>query len=1184
MSIEPPTALNAEPTTGSGHPEYWTTLSEYDRDEEYLSRAGEEFYPDAKPEKDFEGSASLEDHLASPVKRRTFLKFSGFAALAAMIQGCERPVEQVRPYIHKPEEITLGKPNLYASTLTDTGEGYGLLVTCREGRPIKLEGNPDHPVNRGTLSARAQGSIIDLYNPDRIRFPMRLKRSFAGEMGEGLEPDATVKMADLDREIGEKIRTATGKVVLLSRTATGPANERLIADFLAQGRNFEHVVYDPMSGGDERRAHLDAFGEEVTPRYLFDKAAVVVALGGDPLGQGVSPVEYQHGFAKRRDPASAEGMSRVYAFEPVPSLTGMSADYRFVVRPEHLIAVGLGLANLLLFGGAEYAGANASSFAGNADVRRLVEPFTAARVAKDTGIAEKELQRVAASLHAHPGRSIVYTQGTGGATASSGALALVGVFLNSICGNYAETIDATLSPSMQAMGDVRALLGLVNDLKAGAVSVLIVNGVNPVYTLPPSAGFAEALGKAGYLVTVGRMMDETAALCDVAVPGVHGLEGWGDAQPQRGVLGLQQPAVRRIFGELAANVLYDTRAWQESLMAFVNAAGAKTFIRELTQPEIQAALDDAGTTDTLTLAPGTLGPQAISWYQYLRETWRERVFAKGSYAAKDFDTFWNGAVQKGLIDLVGEDARKGSFSAPTFKTAALSAVTAPEASGTVLVAYATVVHGDGESMGNPFLLELPDPASKICWDNYAAISPAMAESLDLKDGEHVEVTANGESITVPVFVQPGTHPDVVGVMLGWGRNAFGGVGDAIGGNAFKLAKVHDGRVATAGAEVKIARVSGKTNLANTQGHNYLFSNSMAGLNVNEQHGDAIPENAQLNEQGKPVYDRPILGETTLNEWKKNPFHAYPNNADHNTNPPSMWEASHKYVGHHWGLAVDLNACNGCGACMVACSVENNVPVVGRYEVQMGREMHWIRIDRYYRGDKNNPDFVQMPLMCQHCDNAPCETVCPVIATMHNDEGLNVMVYNRCVGTRYCANNCPYKVRRFNFWQYTDFRTGPDRSEGSGDKRVSPLELVLNPDVTTRTRGVMEKCSFCIQRIRRAKDTARDTGEPLPDGAMVTACQQTCPAKAITFGDRNDRNSAVTKKFLDPRSYGLLVDLNTDPSVRYLALVRNRDEPSPYRTKYQAHRLHKAHDKHSHDDHGSGEAGHDHSTDAPSQSH
>lgn len=1145
-SESPERMSTTEKELNSQRPEYWSTLSEYEQDEEYLSRVGEEFYPSAKPERFFEAGENPDEKLISPIKRRTFLKLSGFAALAAAIQGCERPVHKVLPYVSKPEEVVYGKSNYYASTSTATPESLPLLVNSREGRPIKLEGNPDYLPAQGTLDARTQASILDLYNPDRLRFPIRVKRNFTAEVGEGLEPNEADSIEGIDKEIGDAIRNAAGKVVVLTPSITGPSNERLIKDFLKQGANFEHVSYDPLISPAEAEANEIAFGTRAIARMDFEKADVVVALGGDPLAQGVTPVTNTIGFSKRRKPDNADGMSRVYAFEPVPTLLGMKADYRYPVRPDQLVSIGLALINTLLYGDAQYRVANAENYTANDAIRRLVTPYTATTVGSETGVGADEIRRVAASLAAHPGHSIISTNGTNGATQDALALHLVGNLLNAILGNYGTTLDLTERPARSAATSLSSIDTLCADMRAGRVDVLILSGVNPVYTLPADYGFAEGMSKVKTIVSLDMMMNESAAASDYAVPAVHGLESWGDAEPIKGVYTIQQPIIRTIFGELAKNQAYFTRPWQDSLIAFASAAGSDVFTRKPEAPAVSA--EDAATTDTAAQATPT-GPYTISWREYVRETWRTSVFEIGDFAATDFDDFWTGVLQKGILTVPVSASGDTRFS-----IAAVSRIPAPERkSGTVLVAYATACHGDGNSMGNPHLLELPDPVSKVAWDNYAAISPDMAREMGVKDGQYVRLTAGSREIEVPAYIQPGQVDGVIAVMLGWGRNTFGGVGDGLGGNAYSLLSRSEAGPVFSGISISADRIGKRTELANVQGHNYLYSPSHAGIKVNAQHGD-IPENTQKNEQGKPVYDRPIIGETTLDEWKADPYSGYPNHVDPGKKPKSIWEGTHKYAGHHWGMAVDLNACTGCNACIVACSIENNVPVVGKEEVLIGREMHWMRLDRYYRGDKKNPDFVTMPLMCQHCDNAPCETVCPVIATMHNDEGLNVMTYNRCVGTRYCANNCPYKVRRFNFWQYSDYRTGPH----DGVKRVAPLELVLNPDITTRTRGVMEKCTFCVGRIRHAKEDAREKGRPLQDGDMKTACQQTCPAQAIVFGDRNDPNSEVAKLWKDPRAYGLLEDLTTDPSVRYMTLVRNRDEPSPYRTKYQAHRMHAAH--------------------------
>ncbi len=1108
----------------TSRPEYWTTLSEYEGDEEFVSRAGEEFHPGAKPERLFEAEDAGES-LVDPITRRSFLKLSGFAALAAAVAGCERPVQKILPYVNKPEEVSLGISNHYASTCTECPAACGLLVTSREGRPIKLEGNPQHPVNRGTLCPRGQAGLLNLYDPERLKYPVRIGRE--GNM----EYDSSIGFAGLYEEIGGQLGNGQGKVVLLTPTVTGPANERLIEEFLAQGDNFEHVVYDPASGsGSERRAYQLSFGEEVTPRYRFAEADVVLCLGGDPLGQSPSRVEVQRDFAAKRK-VREEGISRVYAFEPAPTMTGAQADYRHRVRPDGLLPLALAFARELIvergLGG---------ELAENGQMRELLDPWTVAAAADRTGVPEEEIRRAADSLALAPGRCIVHVAGGASRTEDELGLHLAGILLNQALGSYEQTIDIASSPSRQAQGSEQAMLDLLEEMRAGEVAVLLMSGVNPAYTLPATAGVEEAFANVPLVVSLGLRMDETAALADYALPAVHGLESWGDAEPQRGLYSVQQPMIRTIFGELANDERYDTRPWQESLMALLTESGSEAFLRtpEVEEPEDEEEEEEVEVPE----------PELMSWYDFLRETWRERVYREGALDAGDFESFWTAAVQLGAFDTVGDEDRHGALPQPEFNAGALADVEVSEAgSGMALVLHPTNVHGDGVTMGNPFLLELPDAISRICWDNYASLAPSTAEAMGVREGDHLRVSAGGEEIEIPAFIQPGVHADVVAIHLGWGRNTFGGIGDGVGVNAAPLIGRGNGSLVYSGRQVQVERVRGRTRLANVQGHNYLHSPSYAGVYVNRRKGENIPEEA-------PYYDRPIIGETTFEEWRENPYHAYPNSTPHGELPRSIWGRQHRYAGHHWGLSVDLNACNGCGACMVACSIENNVPVVGKEEVLRGREMHWMRIDRYYRGNKENPDIVHQPLMCQHCDHAPCETVCPVIATMHNDEGLNVMTYNRCVGTRYCSNNCPYKVRRFNFWQYSDFRTGPHENV----RRVSPLELVLNPDVTTRTRGVMEKCTFCIQRIRHAKDDARDRGEPLRDGEMVTACQQTCPAQAISFGDRNDPNSEIAAHWEDPRAYGLLEDINTDPSVRYLAMVRNRDEPVPYRTKYQAHRV------------------------------
>jgi MoCo/4Fe-4S cofactor protein with predicted Tat translocation signal len=924
----------SEAAAVSGPPLYWSTLSELDQDAAYLARVDEEFFPDAKPERFFEADGD-EDKLTSPLSRRTFLKFSAFSALVAAVSGCERPVQKILPYVNKPEEINFGQANYYASTCRECPSACGLLVKTREGRPVKLDGNPDHPMNRGSLCTRGQSSILNLYNPDRLKHPVRV-----GRKANRIEAASNgfTRMAEFDAEIGAALKAAKGKVVLLTPTITGPSNDRLIADLLTGGGlNFEHVIYDALESGEERQAYAAAFGREVSPRYSWEKADAVLCLGGDPLGQSSSQTATQRGWAAKRLPTAEGGMSRTYTFEPAPTITGINSDYRYPTRPADLLGVGLAIAALVHQ--ELSAGEKPNAVVKSKEVAALLGGVSVSSLASAAGIAESELQRVAKSLVAAAGHGLVYTNGGAAGTTESASLHLLGILLNAMLGNYGTTIDTEVSPSKQSLGSVAAVLRLLGEMNAGKVEVLIIHGVNPVYTLPKGAGFAEALAKVKLVVSLNLMLDETTALADIAVPAVHGLESWGDAEPQAGLFSTQQPVINPIFGKDSADPLFATRPWQESLIAFAAAAGSRVFQRTPTKADVQQFLADAGTTDTLKLNPKQLEPYTITWYQYIRETWREKIYEKGAFAAETFDAFWNSLIQAGILDTIG-DARDGRAPSPAFAASAVEGIKLREkADGLVLVAQPSNFHGDGESMTNPFLLELSDPVSKVCWDNYASISPARAKELGVEDGDHVKVTVGDASVEIPAYIQPGVHKDVVAIGLGWGRRNFGAVGEGIGVDVYPL----------------------------------LATKSAGGTSTS----------------------------ATTGAW-----------------------------------SIDLNACTGCSSCVVACQAENNIPVVGKEDVLRGREMHWLRIDRY-EVDRGGELVVNQPMMCVHCENAPCEYVCPVEATSHSAEGLNEMTYNRCVGTRYCQNNCPYKVRRFNFFQYTRLphRAPRRQSSASGPARA-----------------------------------------------------------------------------------------------------------------------------------------------------
>ena len=1014
-------------------PKHWSTLAQLhgSAEVEELSR------------REFMTPPGQEAELPS---RREFLKFLGAGAAFAAAGCARKPVEKILPYVKAPEELTPGNAIYFASTCGECPAACGILVKTREGRPIKIEGNKSHPLSRGGLCARGQASVLNLYDPDRMRGPALVDRA------KGLT--RSVSWNEIDRRTVEALRTAQergGRVVFLSGTITSPTTRTLIDSFLAAFPGGDHVVYDPISVDALARAQEQCYGGRIVPRYRIDRADVLVTLGADPLGTFLSPVEFARDFSGRRRP-EAGSMSRVIAIEPILTLTGANADTRLRVRPDHLYPVAMALAHEILVREPR------SPLAGNSAIVDAVRSFAAESVERTAGLSAGSLARVAEDLWQARGRSLVLG-GPQAAPAEHAVPLQVAVnLLNSALGNEGVTVDSA-QPSRQAAGSEEAVLRLVERMRAGEVAALLIHGVNPAHTLPAAVGFADAAKRVPFVVSFADRADETAMGADLIAPDTHGLESWNDHEPRPGVTSLTQPTIAP---------LYDVRQLQESLLAWGRALGKGPL---------------AGTSGT--------------WHQYLKDSWRSNVYPRAD-APAPFEIFWEGALRQGMIATAGDNS---SGPVRPFLSQSVSSLPGwkPGGDGTLqLVLYAPVTMYDGRSANNAWLQELPDPVSKVTWDNYVSVAPSRAKALGVTDYEMkadvVTVDVGHAKFDLPVHVQPGLHPDVVAVALGYGRTAAGRVGNKIGQNGFALAEVTGGAIAMSGVPVRIVKTGRVAPLAMVQGHQYT------------EH-------------------RPIIYETTFPEFLRDPRSG-------NEEPehlPSMW-TEHKYTGHKWGMAVDLSACIGCEACMVACRAENNVPVVGRSGVLRGREMDWIRLDRYYSGDAENPESVHQPMLCQHCDNAPCETVCPVLATVHSSEGLNIQIYNRCVGTRYCSNNCPYKVRRFNWFDYSHIK---DKS----------LQLVLNPDVTVRSKGVMEKCTFCVQRIRDGKERAKALGVPVADGDIETACMQTCPTQAIVFGDVNDPSSRVAQLAKSERGYHVLSDLNTRSAITYQTKVRNREEAS-----------------------------------------
>jgi molybdopterin-containing oxidoreductase family iron-sulfur binding subunit len=715
-------------------------------------------------------------------------------------------------------------------------------------------------------------------------------------------------------------------------------------------------------------------------------------------------------------------------FEPGLSVTGSNADQRVAVAPSALGAVATALLARI--------------------ARRANEPEVV--VAPDP-VDAAILDSVAGELWKHRGESLVVSG------CNDVAIQLVVHTLNRLLGNVGKTLDLE-RPSLQRQGDDAAMASLVDEMQHGEIHAVILHGVNPAYDYVDGPGFLKGLSKVALSVSTADRSDETCAAVHAVCPDHHFLESWGDAEPVAGYLSLTQPTIAPLF---------DTRAAAESLLRWIG--------------------------------------DASDHYGFLREYWRTAVLPR-QRALPAFDAFWDHTLERGVLD-VGAALGAPAEPAPAdtgggdWRGAVATLRDESQRAGAggasghedryELAMFESVALRDGRHANNPWLLELPDPITKVTWGNVAAIAPSLADRLGLHDGDVVSLTTAAGTIEVPVFHQPGQHPRTLSVALGYGRQQVGKAGNNVGVNAFPLTRLVRGARRTWADGVTLVSTGSREKLASTQSH---FS----------------------------MEGRPIVLETTRAELGRN---------QEREDLPNLW--NERLQGDRsWGMSIDLDKCTGCSACVVACQAENNVPVVGKDQVQRQRIMHWIRIDRYYSGSEDNPQSLHQPMMCQHCGHAPCETVCPVLATTTSSEGLNQQVYNRCIGTRYCANNCPYKVRRFNWYNYT-------QNSRFDYNMANPVgRLVLNPDVTVRSRGVMEKCSLCVQRIHTVKNAAVKRGEPMQDGEIKTACQQACPTDAIVFGDLNDPNSSVAHRMRGERTYKVLDELGTRPNVAYLKKVRH----------------------------------------------
>ena len=1018
--------------------------------------------------------------MSEGMNRRRFLKVFGATGSGAVaLSACSGDqAEKLIPYLVAPEDQVPGIATWYSSTCRGCSAGCGVHVRVREGRAVKVEGNPNSPINRGKLCSAGQAELQGLYNPDRVREPMA--RNASGEFEPISWDDAFARLADAVNAAGD------GSVRFLTGNETGSfavlADEWLAAAGSPDGR----VTYEPFAYEALRYANNETFGRDEVPHYDFERAGYVLSFGADFLETWLSPIEMTRGFAHHHSYKEEGGMGRYVHVEPRMSMTAASADEWVAPRPGTEAALALAMAHEIL---AENLGDIP------ADARRLsgmLADHTTESAAETTGIDADTIHRLAVEFAAAP--SVAIAGGMGSQHGEAHATAVAVNILNYVAGNVGDTVRFGAGQAAGYSGSFQDLADLVRDMNAGSVSVLMVHSSNPVYAAS-GLGFDQAMMQVPLKVSFSNMIDETSSACDLILPDHHPLEQWNDSRPRSGVFALQQPVMRPVFQTLQTG---------DILLTVANRVGGR--------------LASSFTADT--------------YKSYLEEQWES--LRRQRRDSRNFETFWHDSVRDG-----------GVFDDPSSTEVRLSAtadnIAAPAASdGVTLMVYPSMNLFDGRHANKPLMQEVPDPVSKFSWSSWVEMSPHLAEEHDLHEGEYVELTTPHGSVTSQVFIHPGIRDDLVAMPAGQGHTDYGQFASDLGENAFSLL---DPAPTAFGGRSHYASVT----LRKTRDYDRPAKSS----GKNRQMGRGIAQAATLaqitGEQEwhpyHPEHAAPIPEhiEHVLDEWQDAQW------ADHERGPNYAGEnqtASWRTAGSNgntarWGMAVDLSRCTGCSACITACYSENNIPTVGKEQIKNGREMTWIRIERYFEGgDHDQPlEMRMLPMMCQQCGNAPCEPVCPVFAAYHTPDGLNGQVYNRCVGTRYCANNCPYKVRYFNYFDHSN-PTDPYFSW------PEPLHLQLNPDVTMRSKGVMEKCTFCVQRIRDRQNRARVEGRLVEDGEIRTACQQTCPADAIVFGDMNDPNSRVSQMTNDnERGYHVLEGLNTYSGVTYLMKVRNVTDAS-----------------------------------------
>ena len=1039
--------------------------------------------------------------------RREFLKVIGVTGAGATLGGCSSGAEKLIPYVIPHEDIVPGVATWYRTTCRECPAGCGMSVRTREGRAVKVEGNPLSPISHGALCARGQASLQGLYDPDRI--PQALLRN-----GENWD---RISWEDAETRLIAGLTQNRGRTVFLTHNFTGTL-DRLIDDWSA-AHGIERMRYDTFGWEPIRFAYRSLFGVDAVPVHDFANADVVISFGADFMETFVSPVDYQHGFVQAR--AYNQGRrGKLIGVSSRQSLTDMNADEWLNIRPgtEHLVA--LAMARIIVDERGGQAGGGAAS----------IQSVDIAQAAQTAGVSVDRI-RAAAHDFARNGRSLAVGPGVQAMHRSAGAAATAIAILNSVAGNIGRTVKLAEQESHTgALASYADLQGLVNRMRNGQVTGLLVYGPNPVHTMPEHAAVKEALQKAAFVASFSTVLDETSQRAHLLLPDHHPLESWGDYVPRTGMRSILQPVMTPVFStKQTADVLLSVARQSNITLANVPAATAA-------QAPAAGAPGAAAPAPAAPAAAPAAAQTPFTFYDYVRAAWQREAFSGGG----TFDNWWRDALKAGVV--------ASAQNAPGANTAVNSAqlaqirFDAPTFSGTGayhLMVYPSGRFWDGRHANKMWLQELPDPVSKFTWVSWVEVGPGLAREKNLDTGHIARVrTATGE-VELPVWVHPGIRDDVIAIQIGQGHEGMGRYARERGVNPIRLLAPEADPVSgslvwfqtKADLEKTGEWVRPPQHGINDDQENREIAQAISlngARDADIQRGllagtpaAAPAHDAAAGEHGAAVHpqDAVVTQLQAAGGMLPSRVNATPAGYPH----VGMFYGEYTETAPRWGMAIDLERCTGCSACITACYAENNIAVVGPDQVAMGRIMHWIRIERYFERDDGG--VVQrthfLPMICQHCGNAPCEPVCPVFAAYHTPDGLNAQVYNRCVGTRYCANNCPYKVRVFN-WFTAEW--------------PEPLNWQLNPDVAVREKGVMEKCTFCVQRIRDAQNIARVEDRAVTDGEITPACAQTCPGDAIVFGNVADPNSRVARVAASGRGYRVLEPLNTQSAVSYLKRV------------------------------------------------